>query len=153
MTRINLVNVEYLADQHLMSERREIKMVPAALRRSLKTRNIGDILAGIPKRYTLNTGHVKFFYPRMKFLTERYKLLTNELLIRRFNLSNPTDDFRQYTYDIPDAFNTDSWHPDKKEVDINIERISLRISEKPAWYRYYGEQVEEGYFDNMYNTL
>jgi len=147
------VNVEYLADQHLMSERREIKMVPAALRRSLKTRNIGDILAGIPKRYTLNTGHVKFFYPRMKFLTERYKLLTNELLIRRFNLSNPTDDFRQYTYDIPDEFNNVDWHPDKDEIDINVERISTRISAKPNWYRYYGERVEEGYFDEMYNLL
>ena len=153
MTRINLVNVEYLADQHLHSERREIKMVPAALRRSLKTRRIDDILINISTRYTLNTGHVKFFYPRMKFLTERYKLLTNELLIRRFNLSNPSDDFGQYTYDIPDAFKTDSWHPDKKEVDINVERICMRISEKPNWYRYYGERVEEGYFDEMYNSL
>ena len=153
MTRINLVPVKALADQHLAAERREIKMVPAALRRSLKTRRIDDILINISTRYILNTGHVKFFYPRMKFLTERYKLLTNELLIRRFNLSDPSDDFTQYTYDIPDKFNQIDWYPDKKEIDVNVERISVRISEKPDWYRYYGKRVEEGYFDNMYNSL
>jgi deoxyribonuclease (pyrimidine dimer) len=36
MTRVNLVNVEHLADQHLFAEFRELKMVPVALRRSLK---------------------------------------------------------------------------------------------------------------------
>ena len=146
MTRINLVNVEYLADQHLHSERREIKMVPAALRRSLKTRRIDDILINVSTRYILNTGHVTFFYPRMKFLTERYKLLTNELLIRRFNLSSPSDDFRQYTYDIPVEFNNIDWHPDKEEVAINIERIVTRINEKPEWYRYYGKKLTQDFY-------
>lgn len=36
MTRINLVPVEELMDQHLFAEFREIKMVPKSLRRSLR---------------------------------------------------------------------------------------------------------------------
>ena len=152
MTRINLVPAENLADQHLMSEWREIKMVPAALRRSLRTKTIQSILKSVPSRYTLNTGHVTFFYNKMKFLTDRYEILSNELLARSYNLSK-IGTFDQFMEDIPGAFKTDSWHPDKKEVDINVERICMRISEKPNWYRYYGERVEEGYFDEMYNSL
>ena len=79
MTRINLVPAENLADQHLFAEWREIKMVPAALRRSLRTKTIQSILKSVPSRYTLNTGHVTFFYNKMKFLTDRYEILSNEL--------------------------------------------------------------------------
>jgi len=152
MTRINLVTVENLADQHLFAEWREIKMVPAALRRSLRTKSIQTILESIPGRYTLNTGHVTFFYNKMKFLTERYKLLTEELVRREYNI-NGDPDFRYFLGDLPVEFSQSDWLPDKKEVDINIERISARISEKPEWYRYYGKRVIEGYFDSMYKIL
>jgi deoxyribonuclease (pyrimidine dimer) len=152
MTRINLVPVENLADQHLFAEWREIKMVPAALRRSLRTKSIQVIQNSIPGKYTLNTGHVTFFYNKMKFLTERYRLLTGELVKREYNI-NSDPDFRYFFGDLPKEFNHVDWHPDKKEVDINIERISARISEKPEWYRYYGRRVIEGYFDNMYKVL
>ena len=147
MTRINLVPVKHLADQHLAAERREIKMVPASLRRSLKTRKTGDILAGIPQRYTLNVGHVTFFFDKMKFLTERYILLTDELLNRGYNLSDNSADFTQFIYDIPAEFNRVNWQPDHREVKINVERILLRISEKPHWYKYYGDTVDMLFFD------
>lgn len=148
MTRINLVPVQDLADQHLMSERREIKMVPAALRRSLKVRNIGAILANVPQRYTLNTGHVTFFYPRMKFLTARYKLLTAELLSRKYALSDPSSDFGQYTDGISAEFMHTDWHPDKSEVAINVERILLRISDKPQWYKYRGNALSPAFYES-----
>ena len=145
MTRINLVPVEDLADQHLMSEWREIKMVPAALRRSLKTRKSGDILAGVPKRYTLNKGHVTFFFNKMKFLTERYKLLTEELVVREYNI-NADADFRIFCGDLPNEFNHVEWQSDKNEVAVNVERILLRISDKPHWYKYQGEKLTEDFY-------
>lgn len=147
MTRINLVDVKYLADQHLFAERREIKMVPAALRRSLRTRKIKDILNSVPQRYTLNTGHVTFFYPRMQFLTARYKLLTAELLSRNYALSDPSGDFTQYTAGIPGEFNCTEWTPDKHEIAINVERILLRISNKPQWYKYRGVKLEPAFYE------
>lgn len=146
MTRINLVPVQDLADQHLFAEWREIKMVPAALRRSLKTRKSGDILSGIPRRYTLNKGHVTFFFNKMKFLTERYKLLTDELISREYSLGSGSD-FTEFTYDIPGEFNHADWHPDKFEVAVNIERILLRISEKPLWYKYLGVRLTPTFFE------
>ena len=57
MTRINIVPVEELMDQHLIAEYREITMVPAALNRTLKSKK-GLDRNKISKTYTLNTGHV-----------------------------------------------------------------------------------------------
>ncbi len=142
MTRINLIDPKLLADAHCFSEYREIKMVPAALRRSLRTRKIGDILANVPARYTLNTGHVTFFYPRMKFLTARYKLLTDELLTRNYDIGDKSGDFTPFLHDLPDVFNNTEWCPDKDEIAINVERILLRLSEKPLFYKYYGKPLD-----------
>ena len=52
MTRINIIPVSELYDQHLIAEYREITMVPAALDRTLKSK--------IAQQYTLNKGHVYF---------------------------------------------------------------------------------------------
>lgn len=152
MTRINLVPVENLADQHLFAEWREIKMVPAALRRSLNTKSISTIMSSIPKRYTLNTGHVTFFYDKMNFLSDRYMLLTDELLTRKYNIQ--MHDMSDIFYrDIPPQFKSIEWEPDVNDITVNVERILLRISERPDWYRYHGELVENGYFGVLYNTL
>ena len=147
MTRINLVPVQDLADQHLFAEWREIKMVPAALRRSLKTRNKGDILAGVPRRYTLNKGHVTFFFNKMKFLTERYKLLSDELVKREYRLGSG-DDFAEFTYDIPGEFTHVEWQPGAKEVAVNVERILLRIGEKPLWYKYLSLPITPAFYES-----
>jgi deoxyribonuclease (pyrimidine dimer) len=149
MTRINLVHAKDLADQHLFAEWREIKMVPAALRRSLKTRTKGDILAGIPKRYTLNKGHVTFFFNKLLFLYDRYAELTEELATRGYELTYHDPHFIFFR-DIPEDFKTVEWQHDDTEKAINIERILLRISEKPLWYRYYGEQADLAFFEDLY---
>ena len=56
MTRVNLVPVSELANQHVMAEWRELKMIPKALARSLKTQSREKIFKKIPKEFTLNTG-------------------------------------------------------------------------------------------------
>ena len=84
MTRINIIHVKELYDQHLIAEYREILMVPAALNRTLKSKN-GLIKSRIAKSYTLNAGHVYFFYDKGKYLHKRYKDLINEMINRGFN--------------------------------------------------------------------
>lgn len=140
MTRINLIPVANLTDQHLFAEWREIKMVPAALRRSLKTRSIDDILRGIPPQYTLNKGHVTFFYNKMLFLYNRYIILTDELMSRGYSLTEHDKDFIFFR-DIPDKFKQVDWSPNKNEIAINLARILLRISEKPTWYKQNGKPI------------
>ena len=39
MTRINVIPVDQLTDQHLVAEYREMLMVPASLKRSLGSKN------------------------------------------------------------------------------------------------------------------
>ena len=61
MTRINIIPVQELFDQHLIAEYREITMVPAALNRTINSK-AGLKVSKINKPFTLNKGHVYFFY-------------------------------------------------------------------------------------------
>lgn len=74
-------------DQHLFAEWREIKMVPKSLARSLKARGQAGVFKFIPLEYTLNTGHVSFFYDKGAYLERRYKQLTEELQKRGVNFN------------------------------------------------------------------
>ena len=131
MTRVNLVPVEELMDQHLMAEYREAPMVPSALRRSLRTRKIEDILKGIPKEFTLNKGHVSFFYDKLQYLQERFADIKCELRMRGFKL----DETRQLgVHDIPSVFFQDYVPTDKALITIR-QRIAEKIAMKPDWYR------------------
>ena len=61
MTRINLIEPSELTDQHLIAEYREIFMVGGSLKRTLVSKS-GYQELKVPKSYTLNAGHVYFFY-------------------------------------------------------------------------------------------
>jgi deoxyribonuclease (pyrimidine dimer) len=152
MTRINLVKVEDLADQHLFAEWREIKMVPAALRRSMRTKLESDILKSIPKKYTLNSGHVLFFYNKMKFLEERYHALTYELQDNRGYNVQQHEAWEIFYEGIPMEFRLD-WEPTVDEIKVSVERIVLRLNERPDWYRYYGKVVSPKYFEGLYELF
>ena len=78
MTRINIVEPSELTDQHLIAEYRELFMVAGSLRRTLKSK-VGYRESKVPKRYTLNQGHVYFFYNKGKYLHKRYTELRNEM--------------------------------------------------------------------------
>lgn len=80
MTRINAdIDPALLERRHLVAELREIAMVPASLKRSLRTLTPESILPRIPKEFTLNDGHVLFFYDKIEFLRRRFKKLCEEM--------------------------------------------------------------------------
>lgn len=149
MTRINLIHPSKLADQHLFAEFREIKHVPAALKRSMATKSADAILKGIPGNFTLNTGHVKFFMNKIGFLKERHNLLLQELLHRGYNVSEDSaNGFDKRVSDVPAEF-MHGYTPSRRAADVSKERILLRISEKPEWYRYKGEQKSVEFFKEL----
>ena len=131
MTRINLIPPRRLYDQHLIAEYREIVMVAAALRRSLKAKN-GFTLAQIPKRFTLGKGHIKFFYDKGKYLYKRYALLTEEMENRGFK-PNRKRRFPSAIFIKNNLFN--DWQPRRRDFEIILKRLKHKISLKPAWYR------------------
>lgn len=146
MTRINVIDPAQLTDQHLMAEYRELPMVMGSLRRSLKAKN------GVPPpgdKYTLNSGHVKFFYNKGGWLKRRYAALVIELYERGFQL----DPARKADFTVFEDNGLDgTWTADQAALDINKARIRERIEAKPSWYRYRGYKITEcGMFSILSN--
>ena len=132
MTRINLVDPSELSDQHLVAEYREIFMVGSSLQRSLKSKNWEKTLANIPDKYTLNKGHVTFFYNKGKYLYKRYEVLIEEMKNR---VMNPDSERKFKTEQWPDELFND-WEPEPDDYKIIRARIKEKIEMKPDWYRF-----------------
>ena len=131
MTRIHIIPVNELYDQHLIAEYREITMVPAALSRSLKSKN-GIIQSKISKNYTLGQGHVYFFYNKGKYLDKRYTQLIEEMHSRGFNC-DPDRKFPKEIFIENNLYN--DWRPTFEDCRIIRDRINEKLNQKPGWYR------------------
>ena len=83
MTRINVgIPPTELVNQHLIAEHREIKRIPNCIAKGKYN------MDGIPDKFKLGTGHVKFFYNKLLYLKNRYISLYNECIKRGFNVQN-----------------------------------------------------------------
>jgi len=136
MTRINLVPVEELADQHLVAEYREIFMIGSALQRSMASPNWEKNKKTIPIEFCLNTGHVKFFYNKGKYLNNRYLLLVAEMKKRGMK---PNPDRRFKTEQWPTELYND-WSPTDRDLVIIRQRLQEKINMKPEWYKWTGKE-------------
>ena len=122
MTRINIIPVEELTDQHLMSEYREIFMIGSALQRSLNSKNWDP--QKIPKKFTLGTGHVMFFYDKGKYLYNRYDEIKHELTKRNFKLNK--DRLFKVTQFPTEYYN--DWVPTKEDQEIIKKRKNVELN-------------------------
>lgn len=146
MTRINTIDVTQLTDQHLMAEYRELPMVNASLSRSLSSKR-GVRHSYIPKSYTLNKGHVTFFYDKGEWLYNRYQQLVAELRNRGYEID---PDSRVVNWNVfKDNGLYGSWKPDNHAHAINVERLVLRIEAKLTWYRMNGSRINESYVEQL----
>lgn len=131
MTRINAdIDPRTLKRLHLIAEYREIVMVPASLMRSLRSRSKADILKGIPPKFTLNRGHVTFFYNKLGFLLQRFEKLVVEMERRGYK----ADRDRRFMFDLLDEDWFGLWTATAEDNAIVQERIDYRISQKPHLY-------------------
>jgi deoxyribonuclease (pyrimidine dimer) len=123
MTRINVVPVEQLTRPHLLAEYREITRLPNNLRKSLSRKGKPFSTNEIPPKYTLGTGHVKFFYNKFGYLKQRFEQLVTEMIRRgyspKFTDSSIFDGFES-------VFNGD-YTPTDEAVKINQDRINERL--------------------------
>ena len=131
MTRINAdIDTSLLHRRHLVAELREITMVPAALKRSMRTKTKDDILKSIPKKFTLNTGHVRFFYDKQGFLMNRFMKLSMEMERRGYE----PDRLRVMAFvGFDKEFNND-WEASEEDNRLIQHRIRERIAQKPHLY-------------------
>lgn len=131
MTRINLIPVKELADQHLMAEYRELPRIFGAVRKHVQAeKKVKDFK--IAPYYLLGTGHVTFFYDKLKFLANRHYDLVLECLRRGINISNTgINDIS----DIPFEWCGD-YNPSTEEIALSRSRIIEKIQAKPEFYRW-----------------
>lgn len=125
MTRVNLIPPSELNVKHLVAEYREITRLPSNLSKSL-TRNKPFSFNEIPTVYVLGTGHVKFFYNKMKFLEKRFESLVAEMLNRGYN---PTYRDSSIFKNCPIEFYND-YVPTEEAITLNKLRIKERTKTK-----------------------
>lgn len=135
MTRINVVPVEELTDQHLFAEYREItRLFPLSLKA-----NERGFEQTIPE-YVLGSGHVKFFYDKLGFIEERYFNLKEELLLRGYNITLK-DDIVHYRELIPAMYN--DYVPTDDAIKISRARIREKLDKRPDFYTKYGKKLKD----------
>ena len=136
MTRINLVPPSELADQHLLAEYKEIHNVGSMLEKSMKSPRWQKTLLNLPEQFTLNEGHVKFFYDKGYYLYRRFNALQVEIAQRGFKY-DVTREFDSSVWPF-ELFN--DWTPTEADMELVRRRIRLRISQykDPSWYRWTG---------------
>jgi len=108
MTRINVgIPPTELVNQHLLAEHREIKRIPNCVAKGKYN------MDGIPERFKLGTGHVKFFYNKLLYLKNRYIKLYVECVKRGFNVQ----------------YYIGAWNNIPKELmnDYKVKAIDIRI--------------------------
>lgn len=125
MTRINCVPVEDLHYKHLIAEYRELPRV-FGLVRNWYMKN-GTSLK-VLDHYTMGTGHVKFFYNKLAYLSKRHKQLIQEMINRNYS-PKFIGDLREDFNDIPEVFWND-WTPDSNALSVNKQRILDRLPKR-----------------------
>ena len=116
MTRINVgIPPAELVNQHLIAEHREIKRIPNCIAKGKYN------MDGIPDKFKLGTGHVKFFYNKLLYLKNRYISLYNECIKRGFNVQNYISAWDNVPQELMN---------DYKVEDNDIKIIKQRIDER-----------------------
>lgn len=132
-----MIPASLLMDQHLLAENKEIPQLAGQFLKSLRSPNFNPNT--LPKQFTLGTGHVRFFYRYGEFLRRRAKHVYTECLRRGFNMK--PFEFYDHWKDMGPEWNKD-FKPSNDDIMVSIERIHMRFSEKPNFYRYKGKPVE-----------
>ena len=142
MTRINLVHVKELADQHLIAEYRELPRVFGAVKKHVQDgKRITDFK--INSTYILGTGHVTFFYNKLLYLKKRHIDIVNECLRRGMNIQNiESNDISSF----PIEFCND-YVPTDLEIYTSRQRLIEKLKMKPMWYKYTFVDLPDYYVD------
>jgi deoxyribonuclease (pyrimidine dimer) len=114
------VPVEELSDKHLGAEYRELPRV-FALAQAAYLR--GEDPDQYPQEYVLGPGHVKFFYNKLGYLTNRYDQIVEECVKRGRAVNFP------HSPDIRDLMPTtwwQFWEPTPEALALNRQRIADR---------------------------
>lgn len=117
MTRINVVHPSILTRQHLLAEWHEIGRIVTLAEKGVDP-------STIPDRYTLGTGHMKFFTNKLGFITQRMAWLASEMRLRGFE-PDGRKQIDAVARSILVGFG-EPWTPDKGDLSTNLSRLISR---------------------------
>lgn len=120
MTRINVVHPSELHRKHLQAEYREIVRVFALARTAQHEMHKKKQ----PEKYTLGTGHVLFFYDKLKFISERYDALCQEMQARGYNINRVSKEELHKGIAANMFWN---YNPTEEAIALNRARIQDRL--------------------------
>ena len=157
MTRINLVPVEELSDQHLIAEYREL---PRCIKQNI---DISDA----PEKYCLGKGHMKWAKKHTGFILDRYYEICNEMKYRGFKVNYPWEDLAYYAMQHCGDEIYNMYTPDEKAIAISKERLITKIADnymfykwtrrkRPNWTFWYvcnGQPIPKEYFKKLYDEI
>lgn len=123
MTRINLVDPQYLINDHLMAEYRELPRIFRAVI-VLEQKNVNLRKYKFPRKFRLGEGHMKFFYRRCKWLAERWVTIKEELIHRGYNLDPEYIQLVQYRISVLPAWSWGEYQPTPEDIYLSMERIT-----------------------------
>lgn len=130
MTRINVVEPSELHDLHLLAEYRELPRVFAL---AAKASANDAWRKRQPHAYTLGTGHVLFFYDKLKWLSRRHQHLVREMKARGYKPKFTASLASQWKQ-IPAPYWRD-YKPTAEAKSLNRERIDLRLKGMRSWVK------------------
>lgn len=143
--RCNILPVRAILDQHLIAERRELRMIPPLLKKRIDSGKHSTL--DIPSRFTLGKGHMLFWLDKMHYLSKRYDALVEEMGRRGFN----ADPSLTFDMDYAKLSKMDNdWEPRPEDYDIIVTRLREKVMAKPGWYRYCGKPVDEKWVSITY---
>ena len=127
MIKINVISVEYLSDQWLLAEYREL---PRVIKQNI---SINDA----PTEYCLGRGHVKWAKKHSRWLMRRYLDITWELQFRGFNTKYPF-------YKLYEKYETEYYTKEcdnfykvsKHDIEINQTRLIEKYKLNPSFYKW-----------------
>lgn len=127
MTRINCINPSHLNDKALSGEWHEIPRVITLAKDAYwkGTDVFNKTMKRVPSAYTMGTGHVLFFYPRLGYIVNHYHQLAEECKNRGWKVNPiPEDQLLKY---VPKMLLND-WQPDENAIQTNMQRLIERNS-------------------------
>lgn len=124
MTRINVIPVSELSDQHLIAEYHEL---PRVLKQDI---NITDA----PEKYCLGKGHMKWARRHIVFIKRRYLQIIKEMKYRSFKTNWTLDDNIVHGQFI--ELLAQDYYENPEDIELNRQRIREKFNMKPNWYRW-----------------
>jgi deoxyribonuclease (pyrimidine dimer) len=122
MTRVNVIPVSELSDQHLIAEYHEL---PRVIKQNIDISNA-------PQCFVLGTGHMRWARAHWKYTCDRFCNICREMEYRGFNVNFAPESLYGYMaeqkageYTVTDA-----------DIEKNRERIREKYNKKPEFYRW-----------------